>query len=419
MSHPRISLVHPTGNPNSRETALALSEENLLYEIVTTIAYDPQSYISKYLKILPDRICRAIEDELGRRLWVAPEGVKMRSHPWEEIGRIALKRIGWERGLGIESGGLIDPIYRIYSSLDRHVARHHLQGIDAVYAYEDAAAATFEAAKERGILCLYDLPILFHRMSREIQALEAELFPDLAPVMAAVNEPEWKIERKEREVRLADRIFVASSITKKSLLDAGIEAEKIGVVPYGAPVEYFHPQPKPDRIFRALSVGRIGPRKGTHYLLQAWQELQLTNAELLLIGTNVFPSGWLEKYSDVCRYVSCVPHAALNTYYSSASVFVFPSLVEGFGLVLLEAMASGIPIITTCNTAGPDIITDGVEGFIIPIRDVESLKEKLEWCYRHPQELAEMGRFARQTAEKLTWNRYRKKLLNEVRQLWR
>jgi glycosyltransferase involved in cell wall biosynthesis len=113
-----------------------------------------------------------------------------------------------------------------------------------------------------------------------------------------------------------------------------------------------------------------------------------------------------------------VPHAALNTYYSSASVLVFPSLVEGFGLVLLEAMASGIPIITTCNTAGPDIIADGVEGFIIPIRDVESLKEKLEWCYRHPQELAEMGRSARQTAEKLTWNRYRQKLLNEVRQLW-
>lgn len=415
MSHPRISLVHPIGNPNSRETALALSEDNLLYEIVTTIAYNPQSSISKYLNILPDRMRVPLENELGRRMWIAPEGAKMRSHPWQEIGRIALKRTGWERRWGREPGA---SIYRIFSSIDRHVARHHLQGIDAVYAYEDAAAATFEAAKERGILCLYDLPILFHRMSREIQAIEAELFPDLAPAIGAVNEPAWKIERKEREVKLADRIFVASSISKKSLLDAGIPSEKIGVVPYGAPIEYFHPQPKPDGIFRALSVGRIGPRKGTHYLLQAWQELKLTNAELLLIGTNVFPSGWLEKYSDLCRYVSCVPHAALNTYYSSASVLVFPSLVEGFGLVLLEAMASGIPIITTCNTAGPDIIADGVEGFIIPIRDVESLKEKLEWCYRHPQELAEMGRSARQTAEKLTWNRYRQKLLNEVRQLW-
>jgi glycosyltransferase involved in cell wall biosynthesis len=91
-------------------------------------------------------------------------------------------------------------------------------------------------------------------------------------------------------------------------------------------------------------------------------------------------------------------------------VFVFPSLVEGFGLVLLEAMACGIPIITTPNTGGPDIIIDGIEGFIIPIRDVEALKVKIAWCYSHPQELAKMGIAARKKAEQLTWERYRQKL---------
>ncbi len=85
------------------------------------------------------------------------------------------------------------------------------------------------------------------------------------------------------------------------------------------------------------------------------------------------------------RLPCSVPHASLNQYYSTDNVFVFPSLVEGFGLVLLEAMACSIPVITTPNTAGPDIITDGLERFIIPIRDIEALKEKLEWCYRHPQ----------------------------------
>ena len=100
-----------------------------------------------------------------------------------------------------------------------------------------------------------------------------------------------------------------------------------------------------------------------------------------------------------------------------ADVFVFPSLVEGFGMVLTEAMACGIPIITTPNTAGPDIITDGVEGFIIPVRDVEALKEKLEWCYEHPEELAEMGKAARKKAEQLTWNLYRQRLASKVQQV--
>jgi alpha-maltose-1-phosphate synthase len=180
---------------------------------------------------------------------------------------------------------------------------------------------------------------------------------------------------------------------------------------------YFHPQTKTDKLFRALFVGRVGPRKGFHYLLQAWQELHLPDAELLAIGINEFPNNWLTQYQDIFRYIPSLPHAALNEYYSTASVFVFPSLVEGFGLVLLEAMACGIPVITTPNTAGPDILTDGVEGFIVPIRDVAALKEKLEWCYSHPEELAQMGKAARQKAEQLTWGLYRQQLASRVQEL--
>ena len=93
----------------------------------------------------------------------------------------------------------------------------------------------------------------------------------------------------------------------------------------------------------------------------------------------------------------------------------FLLLVEGLALVLLEAMACGVPVITTLNAGGSDILTHGVEGFIVPIRDVEALKEKLEWCYRHPQELAEMGRAARRKAEQLTWESYRRELVTQVR----
>lgn len=414
MSHPRISLIHPTSSPFSRNAAIALWEADLLHEVITTIAYNPESSISRYLSLLPKQIRNRVAHELGRRTWITPTGIPMRTHPWQEAMRLALVKTSLSHRLGLGNQG---PINWVYSSLDCHVAKHHLRNIHAVYAYEDGAAVTFETAKQQGVLCLYDLPIIFYRMSRHIQAEESERFPDLAPALQAVKEPAWKIERKQQEVELSDHIFVASSITKKSLLDIGVKPEKISVIPYGSPIDYFHPQPKSDKLFRALFVGRVGPRKGVHYLLQAWQKMRLREAELLLVGINEFPAGWLAQYTDSFRYVSSVPHTLLNQYYSSANVLVFPSLVEGFGLVLLEAMACGIPVITTPNTAGYDIITDGVEGFIIPIRDVEAIKEKLEWCYCHPQELAEMGRAARRKAEQLTWDLYRQKLAGRVQEL--
>jgi len=415
MSYTHISLIHPTGNPNSRQAALALSEAGFLQEIITTIAYNPEDSSSRYLNLLPNKIRNLVTQELGRRAWIPPQNVLMQTHPWLEIMRLLLVKTGLTHYLSLNYQGLVD---LVYASLDDHVAKHHLQDIKGIYAYEDGAATTFQKAKDQGILCLYDLPIVFYRTSLTLQLEEAELFPELAPALQGTQEPAGKLERKEQEIQLADHIFVPSSFVQNSLLDAGVKPEKISVIPFGAPIDYFNPKPKKDNIFRALFVGRVAPRKGVHYLLQAWRELQLHEAELLLVGINDFPEGWLNQYIDIIRYLKSVPHSSLNEYYSAASVLVFPSLVEGLALVQLEAMACGIPIITTPNAGGSDIVTDGVEGFVVPIRDLDVLKEKLEWCYRHPQELAEMGRAARRKAEQLTWDLYRQRLANRVQELF-
>jgi glycosyltransferase involved in cell wall biosynthesis len=414
MSYPRISLIHPTGNPFSRQAAIAFAEVGLLQEVITTIAYDPEGSWSHGLNLLPPTIRSRVTQELERRTWVPPTGVQIQTYPWSEVMRLALVKTSLYRRLGLSYQGLAD---RVYASLDRQVASHHLQGIDAVYGYEDGAATTFQAAKQQNILCLYDLPIVFYPTSRNIQVEEAKRFPKLAPALDATQEPAWKLERKEQEIQLADHIFVPSSFVQNSLLEAGAKLEKISVIPFGAPIDYFHPQPKPDKLFRTLFVGRVGPRKGVHYLLQAWQELSLPEAELLLVGINEFPEGWLDQYTKGIRHISSVPHASLNRYYSAANVLVLPSLVEGLALVQLEAMACGIPLITTPNAGGSDIVTDGVEGFVIPVRDVEALKEKLDWCYTHPEELAQMGQAARQKAEQLTWKQYRQQLASKVQEI--
>lgn len=415
MSYPRISLIHPTGNPNSRNCAIALSETGLLKEIITTIAYNPKGSFSPYLTLLPNNIKDRVTQELGRRTWVPPLGTLMRTHPWQEVIRLILVKTGLYRRLGFSYQELVD---RIYLSLDRHVAEHHLQGLDAIYAYEDGAATTFEMAKQQGILCFYDLPIVFYRTSRELLEQEAERFPELASALQVTQEPTWKLERKEQEIQLADHIFVPSSFVEHSLLKVDVNKEKISVIAFGAPIDYFQPQPKNDPLFRVLFVGRVGPRKGVHYLLQAWQELKFPQSELLLVGINDFPEGWLDPYSEKIRYISSLPHASLNQYYSSANVLVLPSLVEGLALVQLEALACGIPLITTPHTGASDIITDGLEGFIVPIRNTQMLKEKLEWCYQHPLELAEMGRAARRQAEQLTWERYRQNVASQILEIF-
>ena len=91
-------------------------------------------------------------------------------------------------------------------------------------------------------------------------------------------------------------------------------------------------------------------------------------------------------------------------------VFVFPSLFEGFGLVILEAMAQGLPVITTSHTVGPDIIEDGVDGFIVPIRSSEAIAEKLELLAADRPRLEAMREAAIATARRFTWENYRRRL---------
>jgi starch synthase len=409
---PRVSLVHFTGNPNSRQAARALWENGMLHEVVTTFGFRNEAAIERVCRRFPASMRAKLRRELSRRNWRLDDEVPFSAYPGREIFRQVSQRLKIDRIPALQPKNQINHNTR---RLDHIVADKHLHDIDGIYVYEDTAATTFERARERGIKCLYELPIVHFETSRRIMREEADQFPELSPCLQAIHEPEWKTERKQRELELAGHIFVASRVTRESIERLGVPKEKVSVIPYGAPVDYFSPQPKKDDKFRALFCGLIGPRKGVHYLLDAWNQLHLRDAELLLVGGMQFPREWWRRHSNGAKLAGSIPHADLNQYYSSASVFVFPSLIEGFAMVLLEAMACGIPIIATPNTAAPDIITDGVEGFIVPIRDVEMLKERIQWCHDHPEELKEMGRAARRLAEKYDWTRYRNTLAAEVR----
>ncbi len=165
-----------------------------------------------------------------------------------------------------------------------------------------------------------------------------------------------------------------------------------------------------------LFVGNIGIQKGVHYLLEAWSSLNLKNSELVFIGQiqdEIKPI--LSKYEGKYIWRGHVKHEELYKEYSNASVFILPSLQEGSALVTYEAMACGIPLIVSENTGS--IVRDGFDGFIIPIRDVDAIKEKIIWFFEHPDEMKIMGTNARGYVQNFTWERYADEVIKVYREL--
>ncbi|NEQ55273.1 MAG: glycosyltransferase, partial [Leptolyngbya sp. SIO3F4] len=220
--------------------------------------------------------------------------------------------------------------------------------------------------------------------------------------------------REIQEYEEADFITVPSLFVKRTFLERGIPEEKLIYIPYGVSLEEFSPVPKQDDIFRIIHCGGISLRKGIPYLLQAFHELALPKAELWLVGSltdEMRPI--LENYSnDNIILKGWYPQTQLIKLYTQCSVFCLASVEDGFGMVILQAMACGLPVIHTTNTGGADIVRDGIDGFSIPIRDVEALKEKILFFYENPEKCAEMGTSAyEQVKLDFSWDDYGSKVI--------
>jgi glycosyltransferase involved in cell wall biosynthesis len=182
----------------------------------------------------------------------------------------------------------------------------------------------------------------------------------------------------------------------------------------GVDLNSFHPVPKNDDVFRVLYVGQMSLRKGLPYLLEALAPLHLPRFELTLIGPMSEEGGpLLAKYEGGFRYLGTVPKSLLYQRYSQASVFVMPTIEDGAPTVLGEAMACGLPVVITPNSAGPDLITDGQEGFIVPIRDPEAVRDRLLFLYRNAEARRQMAQASLTKAKLLNgWDGYGSRVLS-------
>jgi glycosyltransferase involved in cell wall biosynthesis len=262
-------------------------------------------------------------------------------------------------------------------------------------------------------------PIACAEKSAALLDEERRRFPELADTLRYNWFPEEELERRREERQLADAILCASSFTGDSLIEVGVEPRRIFVEPYGVDQTVFAPCTEKFANFSVVWASSYTQTKGIGYLLEALARAPVPGIELVLAG---YPYGTdaVARYEDRVRVrrLGHISRRELSEVMGRCHAHVFPTLVEGFGRNIIEAMASGLPVITTANCAGPDLIEDGVTGFIIPIRDVDAICEKLAWIYDRPQEAIEMGQRARDRVASLTQADYRRRFAERIQTVW-
>ena len=214
---------------------------------------------------------------------------------------------------------------------------------------------------------------------------------------------------ESQEMSLATRIVVASKFAERSLLDAGIGSEKIAVIPYGVNFDWFAGKPRGEaktggQVF--LYVGHLTKDKGVGILLDAWRQLNAAGAELWLAGGG--DAAMIERASGTAgvRVLGKLDPERLREAYQSASAFVFPTYCDGFGMVLLEAMACGLPIIATPNCAAPELLQNGSAGLIVPAGDASALGSAMADVCSDGTAWEKRGAAARDIARTYSWNAY-------------
>jgi glycosyltransferase involved in cell wall biosynthesis len=256
------------------------------------------------------------------------------------------------------------------------------------------------------------------------EILQDEIDKNPAAKKTILEETEFRYSKKQlddsvREVELSDFAVGASTFTLKTLIKQGMAENCVHMAPYGVNIKDFKPRRDFRKIdkMRFLFVGSFSQRKGISYLLQAFKELENEgeNISLTMAGRGIMDYDLVKSYELKCLETHVnLPLEKLVELMQESDVFVFPSICEGFGLVLIQAMATGMPLITTYNTSGPDFIEEGKDGFLIEAQDVEAIKNKVRYFLQNPDEVKRMGQNAILKSKDFTWERFSAEIIKSV-----
>lgn len=410
----KIIVAHP-GRQHSFRVAKALNQAGLLFKYSTTVYDKKNSLVMKLVKLFlnKDNYSRASK----RRCPSLEDNQVIQFCSLEGLLLLLLLRI--------------DPRKYLYNKVARHMTRRFQRklakyiiknDIDIVISYDTTSSLLFDILADQAPSVIKVLDNahpnrhFLYKSYHENWESSGIFEPTLTGFLV---DPE-KAKYYGEEIKKADYHIVASSYSQGAVEYEEIQSDKIYKIPYGVDGNKFV---KSERAYskdslNVLFIGEVNQRKGINQVLTVAKELYNKGFAFNIVGDGYKSAP--ELFSQFDKYVNFWGRVSFEDLLEQLKVnhvFIFPTMGEGFGLVLLEAMAAGLPVITTPNGAGYDIVKDGYNGFVVPVGDVDAIKEKLSWLKEHPEELDAMSRNAINTAREFTWDKYEKGIVEAVRQI--
>ncbi|PHN94579.1 glycosyl transferase family 1 [Maribacter sp. 6B07] len=411
----KVIVAHPTSNQVNRAMLKGFYEIKILQSFYTSVAIFPNDSLDLISKIKPF-------SEFKKRQFPGELQELTQTYPYKELMRMILPKLGMQNYTAGEHAKF--SIYSVYQYFDKMVANQLVKeanaGADALYAYEDGAFHSFIKAKELGLKCFYDQPIGYWRAAHRILQKERELWPEWEATLPGLNDSEEKLLNKDKELALADCVFAASTFTANTLKEYSGNIKQIKVVPFGFPsvnTEKKITKIKPNKKLKLLFVGGLSQRKGIANLFSAVESLK-NHVELTIVG---------RKLNDQCsilnetlkkhNYIPSLPFPKVLELMAEQDIFIFPSLFEGFGMVITEAMSQGLPVITTVNTAGGDLIEHGKNGWLVTPGSTNELTSLLQELIENPEQITTVAQEALKTAKKRPWAAYANEVIETIKNI--
>jgi len=406
----RRVVVSHSGKQHAYRVAAALQSEGRLSAFLTSGYYKPARYPDRLLT-WSDRLDR------GFRRRHSPEiDANLVVRNWRfELPELLVRRL---RRFGLRE----EPwVFRRDVAFDRWAARRLARGkmeCDLFWGFQGSCRDSLKAARDHGLTAVVELAAPHVTTAMRLLSEEAERHPDWADSVGNYHFPVEYQSRLEQEPHLADFCIVASRFAESSLVEAGVNPSRIRRIALGADLHAFSPVPRSTQgTFRVLFAGKVGQHKGIAYLLEAFRRMRSLSTELVIAGPVVGTGRAFLERRDLYTWLGPLDSAALADEMRKCDVLVVPSVIEGFGLVIAEAMATGMPVIASTHSIGPEIIRDGVSGFLVQPRDVDTLSERLQQLATNRRLAQSMGEAAVIDARSFSWDNHKRRVLRFLTEL--
>lgn len=401
----KVIVAHP-GRQHSFRVAKSLKEGGMLFKYATTVYNRDSSILMRILKCFLNK--DNYERAQKRKCTGLTDNDVVQFCEVDGLLLLALQRIDFTRFFSIRYNEYISRKFQ------RKIAQYAIENnVDAVISYDTNSMVLFNILKEKApnIKRIMDNAHPNRHFLYYSYHENWDCVGDFKRTLDACGylTDEKGSEKFGNEVKLADYHIVASSYSEKALVYDNIPLDNIYRIPYGVDNNKFL---EPKRVYdgkqlNVLFVGEVNQRKGIKQVLEAAKRINSEDVIFNIVGSGrEYCADLYESYKPYVNFMGRVPFDELLNQLQTSHVFIFPTMGEGFGLVLLEAMAAGLPVITTANCGGADIVTEGKDGFLIKVGDTDSLVDRIMWFKNNPDEASVMSAEAVKKASNYTWAKY-------------